>query len=61
MNTKKYYIIQCGMNEIDFALKLLEAIKKEGHYYILNCNMHMESVSMKKVTWEEFNKFNGYA
>lgn len=61
MKPKQYYIIECGLNEIDFALNLLEAVKKEGHYYVLNVNMHTNAVSMKKVTFEEFNKFNGYA
>lgn len=57
---KQYYIIECGINEIDFALELLEAVKKEGHYYVLNVTMHMEAVSMKRVTKEQFNKFNEY-
>jgi len=58
---KQYYIIECGVNEIDFALELLAEIKKEGHYYVLNITMHMVAVSMKRVTREEFNKFNEYA
>jgi hypothetical protein len=61
MNTKQYYIIECGVNEIDFALELLEAVKKEGHYYVLNITMHMEAVSFQRVTREAFHKFNKYA
>lgn len=49
------------MNEIDFALELLEAVKKEGHYYVLNITMHMEAVSFQRVTREAFHKFNKYA
>jgi len=61
MNTKQYYIIECGVNEIDFALELLEAVKKDGNYYVLNVTMHMEAVSIKIVTKEQFNKYNKYA
>lgn len=60
MNTKQYYIIECGRENIDMALKLLDAIKSAGDYYVLNVRLDMMVISMKNVTKEEFNKFNEY-
>lgn len=53
----KYYIIECGINEIDFALMLTKSLKQQGHDYVISAVAHMPAISMKQVTKEEFNKF----
>jgi hypothetical protein len=54
----KYYIIECGLNEIEFALILTDALKQQGHHYVISAVAHMPAISMKQVTKEQFNEFN---
>jgi hypothetical protein len=54
----KYYIIECGLNEIEFALILTDALKQQGHQYVISAVAHMPAISMKQVTKEQFNEFN---
>lgn len=57
----KYYIIHCGediYNSIIFDIT--DRIKEKGNYFVVNYTSNKYQFDVKRVTQEEFNKFNGY-
>jgi len=58
---KKYFIIEVGANMHETILfDLMDKLKEEGHYFVCNCTTNINQFDVKRVTQEEFNKFNGY-
>jgi hypothetical protein len=53
---KRYYIIHCPLDEIDFGTQLTDALKAKGYYYVISLVKDMKAISMKQVTEEEFKK-----
>jgi hypothetical protein len=53
---KRYYIIHCPLDEIDFGTQLTDVLKSKGYYYVISLVKDMKAISMKQVTEEEFKK-----
>jgi hypothetical protein len=54
---KKHYIIECGIDELDFALDLMTVMKENGHHYVMNLKKGMIAIDVRKVSIEEFNEY----
>jgi len=58
---KKYFIIEVGEDMHKTILfDIMDKLKEEGHYFVVNCTDNINQFDVKRVTREEFNKFNGY-
>jgi hypothetical protein len=53
---KRYYIIHCPLDEVEFGIQLTDALKAKGYYYVMSLVKDMKAISMKQVTEEEFKK-----
>ena len=57
----KYYIIHCGEDIHKTVLfDITDKLKEQGHYFVVNYTSNINQFDLKRVTQEEFNKFNGY-
>ncbi len=57
----KYFIIHCGEDIHNTILfDITNKLKEQGHYFVVNCTSNLNQFDVKRVTREEFNKFNGY-
>ena len=54
---KKHYIIECGIDELDFALDLMRVMKENGHHYVMNLKKGLIAIDVRKVSIEEFNEY----
>lgn len=57
MNEKRYYIIHCPLDEVDFGSDLTDALYAKGYFYCLNLVKDLKAISMKQVSKEEFNEY----
>ena len=58
---KKYFIIEVGEDMHKTILfDILDKLKEQGHYFVVNFISNKYQFDVKRVTQEEFNKFNGY-
>ena len=58
---KKYFIIHCGEDIHKTVLfDITDKLKEQDHYFVVNCTSNKYQFDVKRVTREEFNKFNGY-
>jgi hypothetical protein len=58
---KKYFIITVGEDlQNTILFDLTDKLKEQGHYFVVECTLNREQFDVKRVTQEEFNKFNGY-
>ena len=58
---KKYFIIEVGVDMHKTILfDIMDKLKEEGHYFVANCTTNPNQFDVKRVTEDEFNKFNGY-
>jgi len=39
---------------------IMDKLKEEGHYFVANCTTNPNQFDVKRVTEDEFNKFNDY-
>ena len=57
----KYYIIHCGEDiHKSIVFDITDKLKEQGHYFVVNFISNKYQFDVKRVTQEEFNKFNGY-
>ena len=57
----KYYIIHCGGDiQKSIVFDITDRLKEQGHYFVVNYTSNKYQFDVKRVTREEFNKFNGY-
>ena len=57
----KYFIIHCGEDiSKSIVFNITDKLKDQGHYFVVNCTDNINQFDVKRVTREEFNKFNGY-
>ncbi len=58
---KKYFIIEVGEDiSSSFLFDILDKLRQQGHYFVVSCTSNTSQFDFKRVTKEEFNKFNGY-
>ena len=58
---KKYFIIEVGEDMHKTILfDIMDKLKEEGHYFVANCTTNANQFDVKRVTEDEFNKFNDY-
>ena len=58
---KKYFIIEVGEDMHKTILfDIMDKLKEEGHYFVANCTTNPNQFDVKRVTEDEFNKFNDY-
>ena len=58
---KKYFIIEVGEDiSSSFLFDILDKLREQGHYFVVSCTSNTCQFDFKRVTKEEFNKFNGY-
>jgi len=61
MKQQKYFIIHCGEDiNKSILFDITDKLKEQGHYFVVNCTSNINQFDVKRVTQEEFNKFNGY-
>lgn len=57
----KYFIIHCGEDiSKSIVFDIIDKLKEQGHYFVVNCTDNINQFDVNRVTREEFNKFNGY-
>ena len=54
---KRYYIIHCPLDEVDFGSDLTDVLKAKGDFYCLKLVKDLKAISMKQVSKEEFNEY----
>jgi hypothetical protein len=58
---KKYFIIHCGEDiSKSIVFDITNKLKEQGNYFVVSCTSNTSQFDFKRVTKEEFNKFNGY-
>jgi len=58
---KKYFIITVGEDlQNTILFDLTDKLKEQGHYFVVNCTSNRNQFDVKRVTQEEFNKFNNH-
>ena len=58
---KKYFIIEVGEDlQNTILFDLTDKLKEQGHYFVVNCTSNLNQFDVKRVTEEEFNKFNNH-
>lgn len=58
---KKYFIIEVGEHMYKTILfDIMDKLTEEGHYFVANCTTNPNQFDVKRVTEDEFNKFNDY-
>lgn len=56
---QKYFIITVGEDlQKTILFDLTDKLKEQGHYFVVNCTLNRNQFDVKRVTKEEFNKFN---
>ena len=54
---KRYYIIHCPLDEVDFGSDLIDVLKAKGDFYCCSLVKDLKAISMKQVSKEEFNEY----
>jgi hypothetical protein len=58
---KKYFIIEVGEDlSRTILFDITDKLREQGHSFVVNCTTNINQFDVKRVTEEEFNKFNGY-
>lgn len=58
---KKYFIIEVGEDlSKSILFDITDKLKEQGHNFVVNWTSNIMQFDVKRVTEEEFNKFNGY-
>lgn len=58
---KKYFIIEVGEDlQNTILFDITDKLKEQGHYFVVNCTSNRNQFDVKRVTEEEFNKFNNH-
>ena len=58
---KKYFIIEVGEDiNNSIVFDITDKLKEQGHYFVVNYTSNINQFDVKRVTEDEFNKFNGY-
>ena len=61
MEQQKYFIIEVGEDlQSTILFDILDRMKDEGHYFVVNYTTNKNQFDCKRVTKEEFNQYNGY-
>ena len=58
---KKYFIITVVEDlQNTILFDLTDKLKEQGHYFVVNCTSNRNQFDVKRVSKEEFNKFNNH-
>ena len=54
---KVFYIIECGMDHIEYGLLITDSFDKKNYQYIMTVTLQ-NGLQVSKVTEQEFDKYN---